>query len=92
MYGRRDFYLDEDSWQILLKDQYDNRDNLWRWSFANVKQYYNVPVTRQTQYYNFDSQVPVYQGANFYADGPPSTKDMPDTYFTIQHLRKSGRR
>ncbi|WP_420464742.1 DUF1329 domain-containing protein [Panacagrimonas sp.] len=29
-YKRRTFYIDEDSWQILMVDLYDNRDRLWR--------------------------------------------------------------
>ncbi|HEX6260661.1 MAG TPA: DUF1329 domain-containing protein, partial [Woeseiaceae bacterium] len=30
IYKRRTFYVDEDSWQILAVDCYDNRDQLWR--------------------------------------------------------------
>ena len=29
IYKRRTFYVDEDSWQIVAMDQYDNRDQLW---------------------------------------------------------------
>ncbi len=29
-YKQRDLYLDEDSYQILVADHYDNRDNIWR--------------------------------------------------------------
>ncbi|MCF6300939.1 MAG: DUF1329 domain-containing protein, partial [Proteobacteria bacterium] len=43
VYSRRDFYLDEDSWQIVLADQYDNQDQLWRVSMAYVKQYQQMP-------------------------------------------------
>lgn len=44
VYKRRTFYLDEDSWQILAIDQYDNRDQLWRVSEAHAINYYNVPA------------------------------------------------
>ena len=30
IYKRRTFYIDEDSWQIIAVDCYDNRDQLWR--------------------------------------------------------------
>jgi len=30
IYGRRTFYIDEDSWQIVAADCYDKRDQLWR--------------------------------------------------------------
>lgn len=43
IYKRRTFYLDEDSWQALLVDQYDNRDQLWRVSEGHVINYYDVP-------------------------------------------------
>jgi len=42
--SRRTFYLDEDSYQILLTDHYDNRGELWRVSEAHSINYYDVPV------------------------------------------------
>lgn len=44
IYKRRTFYIDEDSWQILAVDQYDNRDQLWRLSEAFSMNYYEVPL------------------------------------------------
>lgn len=44
IYKRRTFYIDEDSWQILVIDQYDNRDQLWRVSEAHAMNFYNVPA------------------------------------------------
>jgi len=44
LYKRRTFYVDEDSWQILVVDQYDNRDQIWRVSEAHVINYYEVPL------------------------------------------------
>lgn len=41
---RRTFYLDEDSWQILLTDHYDAQEKLWRYSEAPSVNYYEVPV------------------------------------------------
>ena len=43
IYKRRTFYVDEDSWQILLVDIYDNRDQLWRVSEGMAINYYDVP-------------------------------------------------
>ncbi len=43
IYKRRTFYIDEDSWQILVMDQYDNRDQLWRVSEGFVINYYDEP-------------------------------------------------
>ncbi len=44
IYKRRTFYIDEDSWQILAVDIYDNRDQLWRVSQGHVINYYEVPT------------------------------------------------
>ncbi len=44
IYKRRTFYFDEDSWQILHVDQYDNRDQLWRVSEGHVINYYELPT------------------------------------------------
>lgn len=42
--SRRTFYVDEDSWQILLMDHYDGQGNLWRYSDAPSVNYYEVPT------------------------------------------------
>jgi hypothetical protein len=42
--SRRTFYIDEDSWQILLMDHYDGQGNLWRYSDAPSVNYYEVPT------------------------------------------------
>ncbi len=44
LYKRRTFYVDEDSWQILAVDIYDNRDQLWRVSEGHPISYYEVPT------------------------------------------------
>ena len=44
LYKKRTFYIDEDSWQILAVDIYDNRDQLWRVSEGHSISYYEVPT------------------------------------------------
>jgi len=48
IYGRRVFYVDEDSWQIAVADNYDLEGNLWRTSEAHALNYYEVPVLWST--------------------------------------------
>ncbi|MCP5207078.1 MAG: DUF1329 domain-containing protein [Hahellaceae bacterium] len=43
IYHKRVFYIDEDSWNIALVDQYDARDELWRVSMAYLKNFYELP-------------------------------------------------
>jgi hypothetical protein len=43
MFKRRMFYVEEDSWGIVLVDLYDNRDQLWRWQEMHTYQAYDKP-------------------------------------------------
>lgn len=43
IYSKRVFYIDEDSWNIALVDQYDARGELWRVSMAMLKNFYELP-------------------------------------------------
>lgn len=45
VYAKRRFYLDEDSWHIVIADEYDSRGELWKVSMAYLKSYYEVPTT-----------------------------------------------
>jgi len=56
IYKRRTFYIDEDSWQILAVDCYDNRDQLWRVQEAHVINYYDVPTLWTTLEMTYDLQ------------------------------------
>ncbi|WP_323754229.1 DUF1329 domain-containing protein [Marinobacter sp.] len=44
VYKKRDFYIDEDTWQIALVDHYDGRDNLWRVAEAHAMQVYDARI------------------------------------------------
>ena len=44
IYSRRVFYIDEDSWQIAVADNYDKDGKLWRTAEAHALNYYDVPV------------------------------------------------
>jgi hypothetical protein len=44
VYGRRTFYLDEDSWSVVAEDAYDTRGGLWRVALLGMIQYYDVLV------------------------------------------------
>lgn len=55
--GRRVLYLDEDSWQILLVDLYDDDDELIRFQERHSINYYEIPVfwTTLDVYYDLPS-------------------------------------
>jgi hypothetical protein len=56
IYKRRTFYVDEDSWQIVAMDQYDNRDQLWRVSEGHAINYYDLPTYWTTLEVHIDLQ------------------------------------
>jgi hypothetical protein len=56
IYKRRTFYVDEDSWQILLVDCYDNRDQLWRVQEGHSINYYEIPTFWTTLELTYDLQ------------------------------------
>ena len=56
IYARRTFFLDEDSWQIAIADQYDGRGEIWRVSEAHTINYYEVPLTWSTATTVYDLQ------------------------------------
>jgi len=94
IYKRRTFYVDEDSWQILMVDQYDNRDQLWRISEGHSINYYDVPTFWTTLEVHIDLQV-----GRYLAIGLDNADKMYD--FTIKRtvknytpsaLRREGRR
>ncbi len=44
IYAKRDFYIDEDTWQAAVIDHYDGRGNLWRVAEAHALQYFAQQV------------------------------------------------
>jgi len=95
VYKRRTFYFDEDSWQILAVDQYDNRDQLWRVSEGHVINNYETPSlwTAAEVHYDLQSGRYLVLGLN---NEEPVTYDMSVKLrrrdFTPSALRRAGRR
>jgi len=44
VYGKRVFFLDEDTWSVLYEDAYDTRKQLWRVSMFPLIQFYDAKV------------------------------------------------
>ncbi len=94
IYGKRDLYLDEDSWQIAVADHYDTRGNLWRVSEGHSLQFVNVDAPwyiANTSYDLFSgrymAQVSNEERASFEFGFKASHKD-----FTTGAIRRSGKR
>lgn len=94
IYKRRTFYIDEDSWQILAVDQYDNRDQLWRVSEGFAMNYYDVPNLWTSLEVHTDLQAGRYLAIGLFNESKPYNFDvkLTDTDFTPAALRREGRR
>jgi hypothetical protein len=44
VYGKRVFFLDEDTWTVVLADKYDTRKQLWRVHIHPMIQFYDAKV------------------------------------------------
>jgi hypothetical protein len=57
-YGKRIFYIDEDTWQIVLGEKYDRAGELVMHAEAHTQNFYDVPVvfTGVNVYYRLDDR------------------------------------
>jgi Protein of unknown function (DUF1329) len=94
LYKRRTFYIDEDSWQILAVDQYDNRDQLWRVSEGFAINHYNVPNLWTTLEVHTDLQAGRYLAIGLTNEGKPYNFNatFPSSEFSPSALRRAGKR
>ncbi|MCZ4323945.1 conserved exported hypothetical protein [Pseudomonas sp. 8BK] len=96
IYSKRTLFLDEDSWQAAVVDQYDGRGELWRVSIAYLKNYYDLPTTWSALDTFHDLQARRYHVQNL-DNEEPSTIDFSqavpdDGYFKPAALRRRGTR
>lgn len=94
VYKKRTFYLDEDSWQIAVVDNYDNRDQLWRVSEAHIINYYNVPCIWTSLEVHTDLQAGRYLAIGMNSEFPPYEFGIERTLedYTPTALRRAGKR
>jgi hypothetical protein len=96
IYSKRTLFLDEDSWQAAVVDQYDGRGELWRVSIAQLKNFYDLPTTWSALDTFHDLQARRYHVQNL-DNEEPSTIDFSqavpdDGYFKPAALRRRGTR
>ena len=48
LYRQRDLYIDEDSWNIVVGDHYDDRGEIWRVQLGPILNFYEVPLCAQS--------------------------------------------
>ncbi len=94
IYGKRVFYIDEDSWQIQITDMYDNRNELFRMAAAYGLNYYEVPTHWSTLdvYHDFNSRRYLAIGLDNEESMYDFSQAFKDRDFTPAALRREGRR
>jgi hypothetical protein len=93
IFHKRRFYFDEDSWQIVSLEEYDEDDKLIRHSEAHVINYYDIPMVFPTLEVSYDLEKGRYfaEGLNN-ERGPINTDvDFKRREFTSSGLRREAR-
>lgn len=93
IYAKRDFYIDEDTWQAGAVDHYDGRGNLWRVAEAHAMHYYN----KQVPWYSLETLYDL-QSGRYLAVGMKNEErqayefgfEATSSHFTPAVLRQTG--
>ena len=82
------FYLDEDSWQIVLSEKYDAEGELSNVAEAHTLNYYSVPVVYPTlqAHYSLDDGRFMIQGINNMLPPPVWSKQINPRNFSPNAL------
>jgi hypothetical protein len=89
IYKRRTFYVDEDSWAILVVDIYDRRDQLWRFQEAHTAMAYDKPFLAPVGETIYDLQSNRYLAQAFNNEDPENIeKAFDDDYFAPGNVSK----
>lgn len=70
IYGKRRFYVDEDSWQIMVSDIYDTRGELWRVYESRLMQMHDIEVPVTTAETTSDLMNGRYTAGNLFNASP----------------------
>ncbi len=93
IYAKRDFYIDEDTWQAAAVDHYDGRGNLWRVAEAHALHYYHKQVPWYALETLYDLQSGRYLAVGMKNEERQSYEfgfEAASSHFTPAALRQSG--
>lgn len=94
IYEKRTFFLDEDSWQVMVADMYDNRGELYRVAVSHVINYYDKKTLWSTLdvYHDLNSRRYLALGLDNQERMYDFSSTLAEAEFTPQALRREGRR
>ncbi len=92
IYSKRVFYIDEDSWNIVLIDKYDGAGKLWRFAEQHNENWYDLPMWYGTVEVHHDLQSRRYIAMGLRAEEKVIYEPIKRTAadYTPQNLRGSG--
>jgi hypothetical protein len=95
IYGKRRFYIQEDSWNIVMSENYDGRGELWKVVLINSIYEYNVPgyVNRAMMFHEL--RAAGYITIRLVNDSDPmdyTAASRGEAYYSPTSVRKLGRR
>ncbi|QEY72087.1 DUF1329 domain-containing protein [Pseudomonas denitrificans (nom. rej.)] len=94
VYGKRRFYIDEDTWQVMASDIYDNRGELWRnyESFLTMYHDLQLPMTAAEATYDLISGIyAVNYLTNAIDHRAEFGKEVKEAEFTPAELKRLGK-
>jgi len=71
-FAKRVFYLDEDSWALMIADLYDAQGKLWRVQESSIYPAYEIPACVGQEFMSYDLTVGRYIAEN-------ATQERPET-------------
>jgi hypothetical protein len=91
LYGKRRFYLDEDSWTAMAGEMYDGRGNLWRVQYTYPAFLYDRKTGYNSSYGAYDLLQNIYNlNAKPIPGGFTNGVKQGDKYFTPKGLARGG--
>ncbi len=92
IYAKRRFYIDEDTWQIVVADHLDARGEMWRVAESHGVNYYSMPTYWSTLDALYDLQSGRYTALGLDNQEAPYKFDskFTDADFSPDSLRRAG--
>ena len=93
VYAKRRFYFDEDTWQIVLAEEYNKKGDLVHVSEAHTINYYEVPTVATTLKVNYNLEKNSYYVEGLDNERKPVdfSSDFTARQFTSSALRREAR-
>ena len=96
IYPRRIFYIDEDSWTIVISESYNKKNELWRSAFSHPVYYPSMPGVFSGLDSFYDSKRAMYYSQWFRLEGHEGIKFKDTLYnkrnFSPSALRREAKR